>query len=87
MEQKQGSMVGPILGGVGGVLLIASAFITWVTASLRFPKAGHCSRGDPATVPAPQTVFHANGIKGWEGKVAIVAGVLAVVASGSLATR
>jgi hypothetical protein len=77
-EEKQNSMVAPVLGAIGGVLLLVGAFLTWVTVSVDLAKLGTAFGVDLSSVSVP-TVFHAAGTKGWEGKLAVVAGVIAIV--------
>jgi hypothetical protein len=77
-EDKQNSMIAPVLGAIGGVLLLVGAFLTWVTVSVDLAKLGQAFHIDLSSVSVP-TVFHAAGTKGWEGKLAVVAGVIAIV--------
>jgi hypothetical protein len=72
---------GSILAIIGGVGLAIAAFLTWATVSLNVAKFAAALGLDVgalgAAIPdASQTV---SGTDGWEGKVAIVAGIVAIV--------
>ncbi|MEA2558050.1 MAG: hypothetical protein QOG88_1588 [Actinomycetota bacterium] len=81
MEKKPGAVV--II--VGGALMTIGAFLTWVTAKVdltAFADAIKEKTGvDVTGVPGFSSVaksYSAAGIKGWEGKLALVGGLLAL---------
>jgi hypothetical protein len=78
MDNKRST--GSILAIVGGIGLAISAFLTWGKVTLDAAKFASALGVDPNLVPVgslpSQTV---SGTDGWEGKAAIVAGVVAIV--------
>jgi hypothetical protein len=81
MEKKPGAVV--IV--VGGALMTIGAFLTWVTAKVdltAFADAVKAKTGvDVSGVPGFSTAsqsFSAAGVKGWEGKLAVLGGLLAL---------
>jgi hypothetical protein len=78
MDNKRST--GSVLAIVGGIGLAVSAFLTWGKVTLDAGKFAAALGVDPNLVPAgslpSQTV---SGTDGWEGKAAIVAGIVAIV--------
>jgi hypothetical protein len=80
MESK--SRTGSILAIVGGAGLAISAFLDWGTVTLNVAKLATALGVDPSLFPAgsiPGVSQSVSGTDGWEGKVAIVAGIAAIV--------
>jgi hypothetical protein len=80
MESKWST--GSILGIVGGIGLAISAFLNWGTVTLDAGKLASALGIDPSVIPPgsiPGASQSVTGTDGWEGKVAIAAGVVAVV--------
>ena len=80
-EQKQDAMIAPALGAIGSVMLLVGAFLTWASASVDLNKLGQALGVDLSKIPVaqlPQTVAHVAGVRGWEGKLAVAAGVIGV---------
>jgi hypothetical protein len=80
MESK--SRTGSILAIVGGVGLAIGAFLDWGTVTLNVAKLATALGVDPSLFPAgsiPGVSQSVSGTDGWEGKVAVVAGIAAIV--------
>lgn len=80
MESK--SRTGSILAIVGGVGLAISAFLSWGTVSLDVGKFASALGVDPNLFPPgsiPGVSQSVSGTDGWEGKVAVAAGIAAIV--------
>jgi hypothetical protein len=82
MEKKQ---PGAILMVVGGALMALGSFLTWLTASLDLSALAAAIKQqigvDVSGVPGfanTQHSFSAAGTKGWEGKLALVVGIVAL---------
>ena len=83
MENKR---PGAVLMVVGGALMAVGSFMTWLTASLDLTALAAAIKQqiglDVSGVPGfsnSQSSFSAAGTKGWEGKVALVVGIAALV--------
>jgi len=82
MEKKQ---PGVILMVVGGALMVVGSFLTWLTAKIDLvafadaikKETGVDIGGMPGFSSTPNSSSIA-GIKGWEGKLALIGGVLAL---------
>jgi hypothetical protein len=80
MQNK--TTTGSILAIVGGLGLAISAFLTWGTVTLDPVRFATALGVDPTTIPAgsmPAVSQSVTGTDGWEGKLAIAAGVAAIV--------
>lgn len=82
MEKKPGAIVLVI----GGALMSVGAFLTWLTAKLDLTAVAAAVKEqigiDISTVPSfanSQASFSAAGTKGWEGKLALIVGIVALV--------
>lgn len=82
MEKKPGAMVLV----VGGALMSVGALLTWLTAKLDLSAVAAAVKQqigiDISTVPSfanSQASFSAAGTKGWEGKLALLLGIIAIV--------
>jgi hypothetical protein len=73
---------GSILAIVGGIGLAISAFLSWGTVSLDAAKFASALGIDPSLITTgsmPEMSQSVSGTDGWEGKLAIVAGIVAIV--------
>ena len=73
---------GSILAIVGGIGLAIAAFLSWGTVSLDAVKFASALGIDPSQITPgslPQMSQSVSGTDGWEGKLAVVAGVVAIV--------
>jgi hypothetical protein len=73
---------GSILAIVGGIGLAIAAFLSWGTVSLDAAKFASALGIDPSQITPgslPQMSQPVSGTDGWEGKLAVVAGVVAIV--------
>jgi hypothetical protein len=72
---------GSVLAIIGGVGLAIAAFLTWATVSLNVAKFAAALGVDVGALGAaiPGASQSVSGTDGWEGKVAIVAGIVAIV--------
>ena len=73
---------GPILGIVGGALLVIGSLMTWATVSFNVENIANALGVDPSVIPAgslgSQSVA---GTKVNDGKIALVCGVIVVIAA------
>lgn len=82
MEQRDGSSapVGTILAVAGGVLLAIGSVLTWAKVSLDLDAFADALGVDPAQLGAiPDTSKSFAGTSAFEGKVALVCGLVAIV--------
>ena len=73
---------GSILAIVGGIGLAIGAFLSWGTVTLDAARFASALGIDPSLItPAsvPGMSQSVNGTDGWEGKLAVVAGIVAIV--------
>jgi len=80
MENKR--TTGSIVAIVGGVGLAISAFLSWGTVSLNVARFAAALGVDPNLFPSgsiPGVSQSVSGTDGWEGKVAVAAGIVAIV--------
>jgi hypothetical protein len=73
---------GSILAIAGGIGLAVAAFLSWGTVSLDAAKFATALGIDPSQITPgslPQMSQSVSGTDGWEGKLAVVAGVVAIV--------
>jgi hypothetical protein len=73
---------GSILAIAGGIGLAVAAFLSWGTVSLDAAKFASALGIDPSQITPgslPQMSQSVSGTDGWEGKLAVVAGVVAIV--------
>jgi hypothetical protein len=73
---------GSILAIVGGIGLAISAFLSWGTVSLDAAKFASALGIDPSLITSgsmPEMSQSVSGTGGWEGKLTIVAGIVAIV--------
>jgi hypothetical protein len=73
---------GSILAIVGGIGLAISAFLSWGTVTLDAAKFATALGIDPSQIP-PASLSEmsqsVSGTDGWEGKLAVIAGIVAIV--------
>ena len=75
---------GSILAILGGIGLAIGAFLSWGTVTLDAAKFATALGIDPNLLTpgaVPTVTQSVSGTDGWEGKVAIVAGIVAIVAA------
>jgi hypothetical protein len=72
---------GPVLAGIGGVLLAIGAVLTWATASLDITAFAQALGIDPSQIPAGsiQTSKSFAGTSGSDGKIALVCGIIVLL--------
>ena len=73
---------GSILAIAGGIGLVITSFLTWVTVTLNTPKFAAALGIDPTLIPPGSMPAVSEAVKGtddWWGAVAIGAGIVAIV--------